>query len=310
MDAPLPLPPDGGPVVVLGRRRPPWLRGRLPPAEALATVQEVLAREHLSTVCETSRCPNRGACWATGTATLQLMGEACTRACRFCQTGHGGRLLPLDPDEPGRVGRAVAALGLRYAVLTSVDRDDLPDGGSRHLAACVRSARAALPRGGVELLTPDFAGSERALARIVEARPHVLAHNLETVRRLTPRVRDRRAGYQRSLDVLGAAAVFDGRLLTKSGLMLGLGERDDEVREALDDLREAGVSVLTLGQYIPPSPRHLPAARWVPPERFAELGEEARRRGYRAVAAGPLVRSSFRAEELWRLASVGGEGWA
>lgn len=275
--------------------RPPWLRAPAPGSERTDEVRSHLQR--LPTVCEEARCPNQGECWAEGSATFLLMGDVCTRGCRFCAVT-SGHPLPLDDDEPARLVDAVAALGLREVVLTSVDRDDLEDGGVAHLVRCIEALVARGVR--VELLSPDFAGNAdaaRGVARLVDAGLDVFAHNVETVRRLSPTVRDRRASFDQSLAVLAAAHRLRPQVLTKSGLMLGLGEDDDEVLDALIELRAVGTDIVTLGQYLRPSRRHLPVMRWVEPETFDALADDARSLGF-AVAAGPLVRSSYRAAAL------------
>lgn len=276
--------------------KPRWLRAPLGGGARWRRVRTTLRALRLPTVCEGAACPNAGECWSRGTATFLLMGEVCTRACRFCAVPSAARPAPLDPGEPLRVASAVAELGLEHAVLTSVDRDDLPDGGAAHFAEAIRRVKG-LRRARVEALVPDFGGEPEALRAVAEAGPDVLGHNLETVRRLTPSVRDPRAAYDRSLALLEQARREFPGLLTKSSLLLGLGETLDEVREAMRDLRSAGVASLTLGQYLRPSARQLPVADWIPPERFALLAEEARALGFRFVASGPLVRSSYRAEE-------------
>ena len=276
--------------------RPGWLRAPAPSSERTDGVRQHLQR--LPTVCEEARCPNQGECWADGTATFLLMGDVCTRACRFCAVT-SGRPAPLDDDEPARLRDAVLALGLRDVVLTSVDRDDLADGGARHLARCVSMLKDAGLH--VELLAPDFSGDEAAIDVVVDSGVDVFAHNVETVPRLSRQVRDRRASFERSLAVLQAARRRRPSLLTKSGLMLGLGEDDDEVLDAMLALREVGVGILTLGQYLRPSRRHLPVVRHVEPEVFAALADDARSLGF-TVASGPLVRSSYRAASLARAA--------
>jgi lipoic acid synthetase len=275
---------------VLDAPKPAWLRAPAPSAERTEAVRARLAA--LPTVCEEARCPNQGECWGEGTATFLLMGDVCTRGCRFCAVT-SGRPLALDPEEPARLRAAVHALGLRHVVLTSVDRDDLPDGGAAHLAGCVR----ALKEDGlwVEVLAPDFGGDSDAVRAVVAAGVDVFAHNVETVPRLSPGVRDRRAAWETSLRVLRVAA--EAGAVTKSGLMLGLGEDDDEVLDAMIALRGVGVSILTLGQYLRPSRQQLPVQRWVAPETFALLGDDARTLGF-VVATGPRVRSSYRAAAL------------
>lgn len=276
--------------------KPRWLRAPLGGGPRYRKVKGTLAALRLNTVCEGASCPNAGECWSAGTATFLLMGPTCTRGCRFCDVASAARPPPLDPEEPARVARAVAELELDYAVLTSVDRDDLPDGGAAHFAETIRLVKA-LGRPRVEALTPDFGGDPDAMRRLAEAAPDVLGQNLETVRRLTPTVRDPRSGYDLTLEVLGRVKREFPRLLTKSSLLLGLGETAAEVTEAMRDLRAAGVELLTLGQYLQPSPRQLPVAEWVTPERFAALEAEASALGFTFVASGPLVRSSYRAAE-------------
>jgi lipoic acid synthetase len=227
-----------------------------------------------------------------------ILGEICTRFCRFCAVSHG-KPNPPDPNEPERLARAVKALGLRYVVLTSVDRDDLPDGGASHFSSCIRAIKEAAPEARIEALIPDFSGDLEALRTVVEAEPNVVGHNLETVRRLTPLVRDRRAGYELSLFVLRTLKELSPKIFTKSSLLLGLGETEEEVEEALWDLREAGVDIVVLGQYLRPTPRELSVARYVPPEEFEAWRKWALEMGFRAVLSGPLVRTSFRASEVY-----------
>jgi len=268
------------------------------PSPALGRIRTVLRENRVSTICEEARCPNLPACWGQGTATFMILGEICTRACRFCAVKHG-KPAPPDPEEPERLASAAKALGLRYVVLTSVDRDDLPDGGASHFACCIRALKKAAPNLRVEVLIPDFSGQREALEKVVEAGPDVVGHNLETVRRLTPRVRDRRAGYELSLFVLRTLKELSPKIFTKSSLLLGLGETEEEVEEALRDLREAGVDIVVLGQYLRPTSRELPVARYVPPEEFEAWRKRALSLGFRAVLSGPLVRTSFRASEVY-----------
>jgi len=278
--------------------KPAWLKIRPPGGGQYAALKQQLRERGLVTVCEEARCPNVEECWGGGTATLMLMGDTCTRGCSFCavKTARLGR--PLDPQEPARAAESVALMGLDYVVLTSVDRDDLPDGGAGHIAACVRAVRERNPHTLVEVLIPDFAGDEAALGTLLASQPDVVAQNLETVERLTRRVRDPRAGYAQTLALLGAVKRrWPGRV-TKSSLMLGLGETEAEVQTALADLRAEDVDVVTLGQYLQPTPRHLPVERYVPPEEFEGWRERALRAGFRSVASGPLVRSSYRAGEI------------
>ena len=286
---------------VLPRRpKPAWLRVRLGGDGRTAAVRRAVRDHGLATVCEESHCPNIGECWAAGTATIMLMGSVCTRACRFCAVDTGNPRGQLDAAEPAQTANAVQRMGLRYVVLTSVDRDDLADGGAAHYAACVRAVKAQCPDTRVEALTPDFRGDPAAVATVASAGVDVFAQNLETVRRLTHPVRDPRAGYDQTLAVLAAASALG--VPCKSSLMLGLGETDAELRTAMVDLRAHGVGLLTLGQYLQPTPAHLPVARWVHPEEFERYRRWGLAAGFSEVAAGPLVRSSYRADELARAA--------
>jgi lipoic acid synthetase len=279
-------------------RKPPWLRVRIPSGGKYAEVSGTVHRHRLSTVCEESHCPNIGECWNAGTATIMLMGSVCTRACRFCSVDTGNPNGWLDPDEPANAAESVRLMGLKYVVITSVDRDDLADGGASHYAASIRAIKRVNPATGVEALTPDFSGSEAAIESVVTAGLDVFAQNLETVERLTHPVRDPRAGYQQTLDVLAAGKRLTTDILTKSSLMLGLGETDQEIEQAMDDLRTHDVDVLTLGQYLRPTVNHLPVARWVHPEEFERYREVGLQKGFREVASGPLVRSSYRADRI------------
>jgi lipoyl synthase len=279
-------------------RKPGWLRVNVPGGDRYQQVKDTLRGLRLHTVCAEAHCPNVAECWGGGTATVMLMGDTCTRGCRFCQVKTAAHPPPLDPDEPRHVAEAIAALGLDYVVVTSVDRDDLPDGGAAHFADAIRRLKA-IPRLLVEVLTPDFQGDAEAVRTIGRAAPDVFANNLETVRRLSPAVRDARAGYDQTLGVLARMKREFPAVITKSSLMLGLGEAEDEVVEAMRDLRAHGVEILTLGQYLRPSAWHLPVQEYVTPERFSALGERGRALGFRYVASGPLVRSSYRAAELF-----------
>lgn len=279
-------------------RKPDWLRVRLPSGGRFAEVREVVRSHRLATVCEESHCPNMGECWNHGTATIMLMGSVCTRACRFCAVDTGNPKGWLDANEPAEAAEAVRLMGLRYVVLTSVDRDDLDDGGAAHYAACVRAIKATCPETAVEALTPDFDGRERDVATVVDSGLEVFAQNLETVERLTSVVRDPRAGYAQTLGVLAFAKRHRPEVLTKTSLILGLGEEEDEIRAAMDDLRAHDVDVLTMGQYLRPTRNHLPVARWVPPEDFDRYRAWGLERGFREVAAGPMVRSSYRADRI------------
>lgn len=272
---------------------PPWLRVKTGKAVLSQSTRTVVERHGLHTVCQSARCPNLGECYASGTATFLIMGEVCTRDCRFCAVPHGVPG-PLDTGEPERVAQAAAELGLRYVVITSVTRDDLPDGGAGHFAATVQAVRAALPTAQVEVLIPDFGGQVASVERVLAAGPDVVNHNLETVRRLQPTVRPQ-ASYATSLGVLRCARDLGAR--TKSGLMVGLGETEQEIREAFRDLATVGVQILTVGQYLQPTRRHLPVQRYVPPEEFTRYEDWGREEGIRHVFAGPFVRSSYRAAE-------------
>ncbi len=286
-----------------GARLPSWIRTRPPRGEAYPEVRGILEELRLGTVCREARCPNLAECWSAGAATLMLLGTDCSRRCGFCAVTTRWSRGIVDRTEPARVAEAVRRWGLRYVVLTQVCRDDLPDGGASVLAQTVRAIREATPATLVELLIGDLGGDPEAIAQVLEAAPDVLAHNLETTRELSPSVRDRRAGYDRSLRVLRTARrLGPDRLVTKSSIMLGLGEAEPALATAFRDLRDAGVDLLTLGQYLRPSAEHVPVARFVPPEEFERLGREAERAGFAGVASGPLVRSSYRAEELYRRA--------
>ncbi len=284
------------------QRKPNWLKVRLPHGEGYERVRSIVERTRLATVCEEARCPNVGECWGGGTATVMLMGEVCTRACRFCHV-KVGRPGPLEDDEPDQLACAARELGLKYLVVTSVDRDDLPDGGASHFARAIEALRRQTPETIVEVLIPDFGGDRESLDAVARARPNVIGHNLETVRRLQAAVRDRRARYEQSLDVLAYIKRAYG-IRTKSSLMLGLGETEDELSESFADLRQAGVDVLTLGQYLQPSLFHLKVERFYSPAEFDALREEALAAGFLYVAAGPLVRSSYRAAELFLRATA------
>jgi len=281
--------------LVVGRK-PRWLRARMPAGARFDAVRGIVREHRLSTVCEEAKCPNIGECWNAGTATLMLMGAVCTRACRFCAVDTGNPRGWLDPDEPANAARTVQLMGLGYVVLTSVNRDDLDDGGAAHFAACVRAIKQASPQTAVEALTPDFQGDSSAVETVVDSGLEVFAQNVETVRRLTHPVRDPRAGYAQTLGVLAHAKRHRPGVLTKTSLMLGLGETDDEILEAMHDLREAGCDVLTLGQYLRPTAQHLPVARYVAPQEFEAYRRQALELGFLECVAGPMVRSSYRAE--------------
>ncbi len=280
-------------------RKPAWLKIRPPGGENFVHIKDVLRQRTLHTVCEEARCPNLSECWSGGTATFMLLGDVCTRACRFCAVMSGNPKGRLDADEPRKVAEAVAEMKLRYVVLTSVNRDDLEDQGAPHFAETVRRIHEADPSILVEVLIPDFRGDERAIDHLIAARPEVIAHNVETVRRLTPKVRDYRANFDQSLAVLEHVKRANAGLFTKTSIMLGLGETHEELVAAMEELRAHDVDILTLGQYLQPTWQHLPVERFVPPEEFEELREQGESRGFRFVASGPLVRSSYRAGELF-----------
>jgi lipoyl synthase len=277
------------------QRRPEWLKVRLPGGAGYSRVKGLVHEHKLNTVCEDARCPNIGECWGAGTATFMILGEVCTRACKFCAV-KTGRPPEYDLDEPRRIAEAIRKLGLKYAVITSVDRDDLKDGGASIFAETIRKTRDSCPGIRIEVLIPDFQGSAEALRTVVEAVPYVLGHNVETVPRLYPLAR---AGsrYQRSLNHLANAKSFGIQVTTKSGIMLGLGESRDEILAVLKDLREADVDIVTLGQYLQPTRENLPVEKFYTPEEFREFCDTAYSMGFRHVASGPLVRSSYHAHE-------------
>jgi lipoic acid synthetase len=285
-------------------KKPDWLRVGVAGGERYQRVRDTLSRLELHTVCQEARCPNVAECWGGGTATVMLMGDTCTRGCRFCHVKTAAHPPPLDPDEPRHLAEAIRHLGLDYIVVTSVDRDDLPDGGAAHFADAIRRLKG-IPGLLVEVLTPDFQGDPAAVRTVGEAGPDVFANNVETVRRLTPIVRDAKASFDQTLAVLARMKREFPRVVTKSSIMVGLGEGEDEVRAAMEELRGAGVEILTLGQYLRPSAWHLPVVEFVTPARFDRyraLGEEL---GFRYVASGPLVRSSYRAAELFLRGAIG-----
>jgi len=283
-------------------RLPAWARPVSPLAPGTRGVRVLLREKALNTVCEEARCPNLGECFSRGTATFMLLGDRCTRRCSYCSVGTA-KPLPPDAGEPQRVAEAAVRLGLRYVVLTSVNRDDLDDGGAAHFAATVDAVRRALPQAGVEVLTPDFKGDRRALAAVLAAAPTVFNHNIETVPRLFGRVRPQ-GRYRLSLDVLAAARELRPDVPTKSGLMVGLGESDDEIRDVLRELRQNGVQIVTIGQYLRPSRQHEPVDRYLRPEAFEALAAEARAIGFPTVYAGVFVRSSYNAFEVFRSGSA------
>ncbi len=280
--------------------RPSWLRARVPGGERFDSLRDLVRSERLHTVCEEARCPNIGECWNAGEATFMILGDTCTRACGFCAVT-SGRPGALDPLEPFRVAQAVAQMDLDYCVITSVNRDDEPDGGAAIFAGCIRAIRHRTPNVEVEVLIPDFQGNWDALATVVRARPVVLNHNIETVPRLYPRARPK-AIYTQSLELLQRVKAIDPTMVTKSGIMLGLGETRDELATTIADLRNHDCDLLTIGQYLRPSRKHLPIVRYYSPDEFDELADEARSLGFAHVEAGPLVRSSYHAGEQARAA--------
>jgi len=286
-------------------RKPAWIKARMPSGPGYQRVRNNVREHRLATVCEESMCPNIGECWNNGTATLMIMGSVCTRACRFCAVDTGNPGGWLDPEEPRNSARSVQLMGLRYVVITSVDRDDLPDGGAAHYAACVREIKRLNPDTAVEALTPDFRGHLEDVDTVLRSGLDVFAQNVETVRRLTHPVRDPRAGYDQTLSVLAHAKLMRTDVLTKTSLMLGLGETDDEIRQALEDLRAIGVDIVTLGQYLRPTANHLPVQRFVTPEQFAGYRRLGLDLGFLEVVAGALVRSSYRADQVLARNNVG-----
>ena len=289
-------------------RRPEWMKVRAPSADSrYFDVKKLIHGASLNTVCEEARCPNIAECWGHGTATFQILGDTCTRACRYCYVTSGKPEHAPDPLEPLRLAQAAAQMGLRHVVVTSVDRDDVPDRGAGHFAATIRALHARLPEAKVEVLTPDFLDvEEEALATVLAARPEVFSHNIETVRRLHRRMRGAKVDYDRALWLLARAKeVADYPVLTKSGLIVGLGESNDEIVDTLRDLRAHGVDVVTIGQYLQPSSKHAPIDRWVHPDEFRRLREQGEALGFGSVFAGPLVRSSYRADEQRRAAETG-----
>jgi lipoic acid synthetase len=285
--------------------KPPWLKARIPSGERFENLRATVRAHRLATVCEESICPNIGECWNNGTATLMLMGAVCTRACQFCAVDTGNPRGWLDADEIQNSARTVALMNLKYVVLTSVDRDDLPDGGAAHYAACIRAIKQACPETAVEALTPDFAGNLADVETVVASGLDVFAQNVETVKRLTSRVRDARAGYVQTLSVLAHAKRFRPKVLTKTSLMLGLGETEDEILETLDDLKRVAVDIVTFGQYLRPTPNHLPVERYVTPQEFEQYRQWGLASGFLEVVAGPLVRSSYRADRVFEKNNVG-----
>lgn len=289
-------------MTTLRERKPNWIRAQFPAGQRYSAIKRLLRDETLNTVCEEARCPNIGECFNRGTATFMILGDTCTRACGFCAVT-SGKPAPLDWTEPQRLAEAVDRLDLAYVVITSVNRDDTPDGGAQIFASCIQLIRRNRPETAVEVLIPDFVGNWDALETVLAASPTVLNHNVETVRRLYPRVRFQ-ARYERSLELLRRASEWRPRIPTKTGFMLGLGEERDEVSELLRDLRAVDVDLLTVGQYLRPSVKHLPVQRYVLPEEFESIRDEALSLGFRHVESGPMVRSSYHADEQARAAQL------
>ncbi|MFI0348482.1 MAG: lipoyl synthase [Chthoniobacterales bacterium] len=281
-------------------KKPDWIKVRLPSNPVFFSTKALISDLRLNTVCESAQCPNRWECWSSGTATFMIAGDRCTRACGFCAVSTA-KPFPLEDDEPTRVAEAISRMKLKHVVITAVARDDVADGGALHFAKTIEAIRKIDPGMTIEILTPDFNGKEKSLQVVIDARPHIFNHNLETVERLTPLVRSR-AKYRLSLDFLKRARELSLeagiKMVTKSGLMLGLGETEEELFQAMDDLLEANVSVLTLGQYLRPTPEHLPVVEYIKPETFDLYGEIARGKGFTFVASGPLVRSSYHAADF------------
>jgi lipoyl synthase len=287
----------GGKVLMTEIKKPGWLTVKFNPSSEFSAITETLTNLDLVTVCEESSCPNMSECWNGGTATFMILGDTCTRACKFCHVKTGFTRNPPDPDEPGKLVVAAKKLKLKYVVVTSVDRDDLPDQGSNHFARCI----TALKNSGilVEVLIPDFRGDLDCLKRIIAAKPDVIAHNIETTKRLQSSVRDPRANYNQSLNVLKNVKDLDHSKYTKSSIMLGLGETKLEIFNTLEDLRKNNVDIVTLGQYLQPSPKHHPVISYISPENFSKYEKEAKSLGFLYCASGPLVRSSYKAGELF-----------
>jgi lipoic acid synthetase len=289
-------------------RRPEWMKVRAPSKDGrYFDVQKLLHGLSLNTICEEAKCPNISECWGRGTATFQILGDTCTRACRYCYVNSGRPDTPPDALEPLRVAQAAAQMELKHVVVTSVDRDDVADRGAAHYAATIRAIKSKLPTASVEVLTPDFLGvEEEALATVIGARPEVFNHNIETVRRLHRQMRGGKADYDGALWLLQRAKeIADYDVLTKSGIIVGMGETNDEVVQTLRDLRAHGVDVVTIGQYLQPSPKHTPIDRWVHPDEFGWLREQGEALGFGSVFSGPLVRSSYRADEQQHAAATG-----
>ena len=280
-------------------KKPPWLKVPFPGGDRYSWIKNHSSRLNLSTVCEEANCPNIGECWNGGTATFMLMGDTCTRGCRFCAVRTAKKPDALDADEPSKLAGTIKKMDLNYVVLTTVNRDDLSDQGASHIARCIKATQKISPKLLIEILMPDFRGENEPLQKVIDASPSVLAHNLETVRRLTPEVRDYRADYDQSLKVLRYLKTNCHNGYTKSSLMLGLGEKRIEILTAMEDLRDAGVDFLTLGQYLQPTKKHLKVVKFIHPDEFKELRQIGEKMGFDFVASGPLVRSSYKAAEYY-----------
>ncbi len=281
--------------------RPDYVKVKLPTGDTFRNLNNLIRGNSLHTVCEEARCPNVSECWESGTATFMILGKNCSRGCRFCSVTHGN-MEQLDPDEPIKVRDSVKSMGLKYAVITSVDRDDLPDQGSAHYAKTIMEVKSLGIK--VEALIPDFRGERKLVKTVIDAQPDVLAHNIETVRRLTPVIRDARAGYDQSLSVLSYIKEENPYMITKSSIMLGHGETDDEVEQAMEDLRRNGVDILTIGQYLRPSKKQIEVKEYCSSERYKRLEVMGYKHGFRFVASGPLVRTSYRAFEAWAAQNI------
>jgi lipoic acid synthetase len=279
--------------------KPDWLRIRPPTSDKYQIIKQALAERGLNTVCASAKCPNTFECWDHGALTFMILGNVCTRACRFCAVTHNRAGESVDPSEPEKIADMAKALGLQYVVITSVDRDDLDDHGAGHYAACIRAIKNKVPGAKVEAIIPDFSGRADLLLKVMNAGPDVIAHNMETVERLTSLARDRRAGYYRSLDVLRNVKRFDPSIMTKSSILLGLGEEEDEVKQTIHRLHEARVDMLAMGQYLRPDTRSLPVSSYVDPDVFAQLRVYAESLGFKSVISGPFVRTSYRAQEYF-----------
>ncbi len=276
-------------------RKPSWLKIKPPSGEKFPDLRKTIGDLKLNTVCTGARCPNLAECWSNGTATFMILGSICTRNCKFCTVKKGREGEPLDPEEPARIAQAVKKMGLKYVVLTSVDRDDLPEGGAGHFAECIKAIKNLVNNIKIEVLIPDFQGDEACLQKIINAYPDVVGHNIETVEELQAHVRDRRAGYALSLEVLKKVKHISSSIYTKSSLMLGLGEAEEMVMRTMDDLRKAGVDILTMGQYLRPSTKQLEVKEYISPEKFAYYKKRAHEKGFISVLSGPFVRSSYMA---------------